>query len=675
MRKDCSIIIVIATSLVWVIFLLLVVADNGQGRTIIVDDDGKEEFTSVQDAINESNDGDIIRVFAGTYYESVVVNKSISLVGNGSKVTTIAGGGNLYIVNIYADWVNVSGFRVSNDSFDRSYSGIYLDSDNNNIFNNICSNNSYGIYISDSNNSMVENNTCSSNSGGGIFQDYSTNCTITNNSCLNNWYGIRVSFYSSDNTITNNICLYNNDAISVASSDNFSLINNTCSNNVFGIRLTDSDYGTISKNTCSFNSAIGIYLIDSNNWTIMNNACSHNNDSGISLWDSSESTLMNNTMNENGIVIYGDLENWNTHTFDMTNTVNGKSVHYYRNVTEFTVPAGAGQVILANCTWINVKNQNCSNGSVGILVGFSSNISLSNNICSSNIAEGISLWISNDCTITNNICLNNEDGISLYSSENCKISNNSFLSNSKGIKLRDSGQSTIMNNTCRSNNDGIVLVFSSICTIRNNICLNNEDNGVQLIGSSNLTISNNVVTGNRVGFYLASSCRDNSAHHNKIYNNSEFGIHADNNNGLTINAQYNWWGDPTGPFHPAEIPKGNGDGISDNVIFEPWLDEQGNRVYFPEEPNWILLNILLTILAGLFVALIIVVRTPRIRIGSRGLINQEAKVLKPTLITSDEIDMKGKLIMCQFCESSFKIDINEKAIRVLCPHCKKNTAQ
>ena len=675
MRMDCSIIIGIISSLVWFIFLLIVVADSGQGRTITVDDDGGEDHLSIQDAIDAANNGDIIRVFAGTYYESIVVNKSVSLVGNGSKVTTIAGGGNFEMVNIYADWVNMSGFRMSNESFNKSYSGIYLDSDYNHIFNNNCSNNTFGITISDSNNSVVANNTCSSNTEGGIVLDYSSNCTITNNSCLNNWYGIRISFHSSDNTITNNICSYNNDAISIASSDNFSLISNICSNNVFGIRLTDSNYGTILKNTCSFNSANGIYLITSNDCTIINNACSNNNNSGINLRDSSECILMNNTMNENGIIIFGNLENWNTHTFDMTNTVNGKPVHYYRNVKGFTVPAGAGQVILANCTWINVENQNCSNGSVGILVGYSSNISFSNNICSSNIAEGIFLWDSNDCTITSNICLNNEDGISLYSSENCKISDNSLLNNGKGIKLRDSGHSTIMNNTCRSNNDGMVLVFSGRCTIRDNVCSQNENNGVQLMGSSNLTISNNVVTGNRVGFYLASSSRDNSAHHNNIYNNSEFGIQADNNNGLTIKAQYNWWGKSSGPYNVTGNQNGNGDWVTGNVHFEPWLDEQGNRVYLPEDPNWIPIYILLCILAGLFAALMIVVRIPGLQTESGGLEKKSSKESNVTEFRPDKDQNAGRRITCQYCDMSFQIDISERAIRVPCPHCKKNTAK
>ncbi|MDD5326519.1 MAG: hypothetical protein PHY02_01740 [Phycisphaerae bacterium] len=37
-----------------------------------------------------------------------------------------------------------------------------------------------------------------------------------------------------------------------------------------------------------------------------------------------------------------------------------------------------------------------------------------------------------------------------------------------------------------------------------------------------------------------------------------------------INAEYNWWGDPSGPYHPASNPDGQGDAVSDNVDYEPW---------------------------------------------------------------------------------------------------------
>jgi pectin methylesterase-like acyl-CoA thioesterase len=45
-------------------------------ETIIVPDD----YPTIQAAINAANDGDTIFVKIGTYYEHVVVNKSLSLI-------------------------------------------------------------------------------------------------------------------------------------------------------------------------------------------------------------------------------------------------------------------------------------------------------------------------------------------------------------------------------------------------------------------------------------------------------------------------------------------------------------------------------------------------------------------------------------------------------------------
>lgn len=39
----------------------------------------------------------------------------------------------------------------------------------------------------------------------------------------------------------------------------------------------------------------------------------------------------------------------------------------------------------------------------------------------------------------------------------------------------------------------------------------------------------------------------------------------------TVNAENNWWGAPSGPFHPTLNPQGTGDPVSDRVDFIPWL--------------------------------------------------------------------------------------------------------
>jgi hypothetical protein len=40
-----------------------------------------------------------------------------------------------------------------------------------------------------------------------------------------------------------------------------------------------------------------------------------------------------------------------------------------------------------------------------------------------------------------------------------------------------------------------------------------------------------------------------------------------------LDARWNWWGDSSGPYHPALNPEGLGDTVGDNVIFIPWLTD------------------------------------------------------------------------------------------------------
>ena len=70
-------------------------------------------------------------------------------------------------------------------------------------------------------------------------------------------------------------------------------------------------------------------------------------------------------------------------------------------------------------------------------------------------------------------------------------------------------------------------------------------------------------------------CTDGAApeiHHNDITGNNGWALlNADST--VVVDAEYNWWGDSTGPFHPDSNPSGLGDTVSDYVDFEPWLDD------------------------------------------------------------------------------------------------------
>ena len=67
---------------------------SARGANIIVDDDGQRDYASIQSAINNAVEGDVLYVHAGTYNEHIVVNKALTIIGNGSSDTIVSGGGN-----------------------------------------------------------------------------------------------------------------------------------------------------------------------------------------------------------------------------------------------------------------------------------------------------------------------------------------------------------------------------------------------------------------------------------------------------------------------------------------------------------------------------------------------------------------------------------------------------
>ncbi|UCG70395.1 MAG: right-handed parallel beta-helix repeat-containing protein, partial [Thermoplasmata archaeon] len=338
-----------------------------------------------------------------------------------------------------------------------------------------------------------------------------------------------------------------------------------------GIFLNSVENGKISD--CIFeNHSNGIYLWAANKIIITNNRLINNN---LLFWESIECTFIANTFIEGGFKVQGfELERWNSHNIDTSNTVNGKPVYYWKDRNGGTVPEDAGQIILVNCTDVTVENQKLTNGSHGIILGYSSIINIKWNLIDSNNEAGIYLWKSSENTITDNNLSSNKVGTELQHSNNNtiqfnEVSNggtgifildpstgnyvfgNNALNNSIGIKIFSSPSisneqylshgNTIKNNTVTDNWGGISIVHSKWNEIIDNTVANNYVRGISLDESDENTIRNNIVSNSSRGFFISSSNEnslldnnvssnyfgiflehsyDNIIHHNNIINNS-----------------------------------------------------------------------------------------------------------------------------------------------------------
>ena len=410
--------------------------------------------------------------------------------------------------------------------------GIRLHScSNGTVFNNNCSKNLRGIDIRDSNKNTLTNNNCSDHNSFGIYLFNSSGNTLSNNTCSGNAFGITLETSCNNNTISNN----------------------TCESNDWGggINLGFScNYNDVQNNTCQNNND-GIYLYSSVNNAIRNNNCSDNHRAGISLDSSSDCSLADNVMIADGVFIQGDLlSHYNTHDIGTSNTVNGKPVYYYKNLSGITVPAGAGEVILANCTDFVIENYILSDATVGIEIAFSSGVLISNNTCSSDNQYGIYLYISSNNTLTNNNCSNNSgDGVSLVSSSNNTLSNNNCSDDYCGLSLESSSNNALVNNTCSNGGDGIYLWSSSDNnTLTNNTCNLNWNSGIYLWACSNIISWNEVCNNTSYGVLADFGSSDNRIWNNTFIGNNGAGSIYDINHIQAYDAAVtdNWWNSSSG---------------------------------------------------------------------------------------------------------------------------------
>lgn len=268
---------VIGFTLLCMIFLTA----DGSAKTITVDDDGESDFSKIQDAIKDADIGDTIHVFEGRYYERIIVDKPVTIKGNGSTNSIIDGGGQGNVIEIIANGVNISHFTItgSGEIFYPYNAGIHITSTFNHIHNVNVTHNRVGMQIWYANYNEIVNSTFWNNSLIGLYLDF-----------------------SSHNIIRNNHFSFNREGISLYLSDSNQISENNCSNNYRGMGI-DGNKNFLINNNCSYNDG-GISVYYSKGYLITGNNCSHNRFSGIMVWFPSDTIITNNTSTDNEIGIW-----------------------------------------------------------------------------------------------------------------------------------------------------------------------------------------------------------------------------------------------------------------------------------------------------------------------------------------------------------------------------------
>ena len=248
------------------------------------------DYPTIQEAINAATLGDTIYVHNGTYQENVVVNKTVSLVGEDRSTTIIDGSNSSTVVYISANDVYVSGFTIRYSGLDFDDNGIRLDSSSNIVISgNVITNNTWGIWLDQASNNTISENIIANSSDSGIYLGASNNNVANDNTITNNAYGMWLERSSTNNAIRDNIVTWNWMGISLAkTSDRNSVYENTITKNDEGIHLF-SNFNSIYENNIADNWA-GIFSLESEGNIIyrnnfINNTIQVDMGASVGVWD------------------------------------------------------------------------------------------------------------------------------------------------------------------------------------------------------------------------------------------------------------------------------------------------------------------------------------------------------------------------------------------------------
>ncbi|MDG6220972.1 MAG: NosD domain-containing protein, partial [Candidatus Thermoplasmatota archaeon] len=213
---------------------------------------GPNNYTRIQEAVDNASNKDTIYIHPGEYFENVVVNKSVTLLGANRTSTVLKGdpGSGL-------DWilfVNTSEATITNMTLPGSGSSL-------------------GVFIKGG-----SKNTLScldfGGHGKGILLNLSFENTIEDCNFYNNTIAISSEEYSSKNFYKNNIFLNNSCGILLAASSTERVIGNHFTNGTYAIEDHEGLKTSISNNSME-GMVYGMVAILSSNITISGNTISN----------------------------------------------------------------------------------------------------------------------------------------------------------------------------------------------------------------------------------------------------------------------------------------------------------------------------------------------------------------------------------------------------------------
>ncbi len=472
-------------------------------------------FRTVQKGIDSARNGDIVKVYAGLYEENVLVNRSVSLMANGSEVTTIQGSETTDVVMMSSPWASISGFTVTGSG--ASHAGIMVNADFCRMTNNFLNDNYYGIELYGAENATLTGNNLQNNFNGIYLRQFSHRAIIRDTHCQSNEQNGIHLFRSGEAKISE----YHSDS------------------NSYALLLVESSRNKISHIVSNGERTIALRLVDSHDNRLENISCLDSG-SGISLGGSDRNNISRITVED---MNYGA---W----------LQGESVDNEISDARFT-----------NCEY-GIKVSGDSHRNIFAQVNISD--------CQEN---GIRVESSNNLTFKDlTVYLSRKAGVYLSRSHSGSLENLSVLEgDAQGLWFSQSDGNTIREGRYSGNLQGLVLASSQENDFQVTEITDNEAEGINLSHfAENNSFRLNSITGNHNGIVQTQDAKNNVFRNNLITGNQGMGawVLADNVPWYDLDMRRNNWGTDFGPHHPVNNSKGQGDKVSDHVLFDPWLGKE-----------------------------------------------------------------------------------------------------
>ncbi len=471
---------------------------------LIVDDDDVSlkwaDHNNITAAMDASTEGEVIYVYAGSYNETVLVNKTVSIIGNGSADTFVFYDTLSDIIHIESDWVNITGLNVSGseDSSGIDIRGQYSTVDNCTIHDSDEGIRPAASYVTIDNCTIYD---C----GYGTFSAYTPYVTI-------NW----CTFWD----------IPSYEAINGYRSSSMTLLNNTFIDSSIDLGgWLPSDYDSHEIWDCTVNGDPVYYLANTNGHTVPSGTY--------------------------GQVILGDCDDVRMDDVTISDAGNGMLIAFCNDAH------------LSNVTLRNLSQGMYLRYSDGSLIEDFTIDGIWENGMYIDYCEDIEIARINGTNTGNDRCLyilaNNQDVLirdsvftgfsyAIYSfATNHTYRNITFKDNNLAIYLRNSLLVNISMCLFSGDNGDIYFRDSDTATIFNNTMKNATGYSVRLESSWNITLTHNEMMGaDSYAIRMDGTSGNNSVHHNNFLDNSGSSSQCYDMNGNSSwddGAEGNWWSD------------------------------------------------------------------------------------------------------------------------------------